>query len=43
MMLQPDEFAIPKLLKPVGYMLGHDVCVDVYFHFIVVGRWEIFQ
>ena len=30
-MFQADEFAIPKLLKPVRDMLGHDVGMDVNF------------
>jgi hypothetical protein len=38
-MLQPYKFAIPKLLKPIRYMLRHDMGVYVYFHDCVENYW----
>jgi hypothetical protein len=36
-----NEFAIAEFLGPVGYVFGHDVCMDVYFHKLDARCWML--
>lgn len=43
-MFQMDKLAIAKLPCPVGHVLGHDVCVDVYFQKLeVLGNTDCYD
>jgi hypothetical protein len=35
MVFQRDKFTVPEFLKPVGDLIGHDMGMDVNFHFTV--------